>query len=336
MENNQAWNLATGKPPLYNPSYSTPTTSVNWQLLDQLVAPEFGLADGKWAVPTTFYYQQKQPSQLQYNADEVQQSRARSSLFSSESTLTSHAFDGGILLCEPPPILLDDTDHHICVEVVSHRDSWLPDGITFEPPSPYISSSTLLSRRFNALTESSVDWIARDDNTLFMTHKTEELLSGIPPGASAPQMQLQGIADSASFVVAGVRAAPVRLCQGDECQADLTQAKRYYKRRRLCGNCIGAHFVSVGGVECRYCQQCSCLHNIAEFDKGRKSCRMKLEKHKLRARRARSSYSDFAAKRPSYTADSASGSSTPNPFGTIRRPARRTDPGHEFQQSREL
>jgi hypothetical protein len=149
MENHQAWNLLATGMPLYAPS--SPTTSASWQLLDELIAPAFGLADEKLEVPTTFHYPQRQQTHLQYNASELQQSLARSSMF------TSRAFDGDIvLLSEQPPVLPDDdTNNHICVEVASHRPSWASNEIMLAPPLP--SCSTLSSRNFDALIETSVD-----------------------------------------------------------------------------------------------------------------------------------------------------------------------------------
>mmetsp|Transcript_21541 Transcript_21541/g.59875 ORF Transcript_21541/g.59875 Transcript_21541/m.59875 type:complete len:351 (-) Transcript_21541:386-1438(-) len=90
-----------------------------------------------------------------------------------------------------------------------------------------------------------------------------------------------------------------RLCLNDSCRVDLSKDKAYYKRRKLCGRCIHSFSVVVGGKEMRFCQQCSSLHGIAEFDGERRSCRKTLEKHKIRARRSRrSSRGDGAEDEP--------------------------------------
>ena len=83
-----------------------------------------------------------------------------------------------------------------------------------------------------------------------------------------------------------------RLCLNDSCRVDLSQDKAYYKRRKLCGTCIHSFSVVVRGREMRFCQQCSSLHPIGEFDGERRSCRKTLEKHKIRARRSRQSRSE--------------------------------------------
>eukprot|EP00951_Prasinocladus_malaysianus_P027525 scaffold247357_cov36-Prasinocladus_malaysianus.AAC.1 len=68
----------------------------------------------------------------------------------------------------------------------------------------------------------------------------------------------------------------------DNCRADLTNAKTYCKRLGLCGVCIRRHSLSVKGREMRFCQQCSQLHGVEEFDGYRHSCREKLARHAAR------------------------------------------------------
>lgn len=50
---------------------------------------------------------------------------------------------------------------------------------------------------------------------------------------------------------------PSRLCQVDRCTANLTEAKQYYRRHRVCEVHAKASAATVAGVRQRFCQQCS-------------------------------------------------------------------------------
>lgn len=59
-----------------------------------------------------------------------------------------------------------------------------------------------------------------------------------------------------------VRAAVVQgsqppRCQVEGCHVDLSDAKAYYSRHKVCGMHSKSPRVIVGGVEQRFCQQCS-------------------------------------------------------------------------------
>eukprot|EP00193_Tetraselmis_chui_P022595 CAMPEP_0177796308 /NCGR_PEP_ID=MMETSP0491_2-20121128/26710_1 /TAXON_ID=63592 /ORGANISM="Tetraselmis chuii, Strain PLY429" /LENGTH=444 /DNA_ID=CAMNT_0019319223 /DNA_START=244 /DNA_END=1577 /DNA_ORIENTATION=+ len=116
----------------------------------------------------------------------------------------------------------------------------------------------------------------------------DELLPPLP--VPAPQ-QCGAVDVAVGAAVGGGGAAVLRLdpqrCQIQSCQADLTHSKPYCRRYKLCENCIREDAVLVRGTEMRFCQQCSLLHRVTEFDGKKRSCRMKLERHKIRARRQR-------------------------------------------------
>ena len=76
------------------------------------------------------------------------------------------------------------------------------------------------------------------------------------------------------------------MCQVTHCQADLTQSKRYNRRYSLCENCMRSSAILVQGREMRFCQQCSCLHPVSNFDGKKRSCRMQLTKHKIKRAKA--------------------------------------------------
>ena len=47
------------------------------------------------------------------------------------------------------------------------------------------------------------------------------------------------------------------LCQADSCNADLSEAKHYHRRHKICEFHAKAAVVLVGGLQQRFCQQCS-------------------------------------------------------------------------------
>jgi hypothetical protein len=46
-------------------------------------------------------------------------------------------------------------------------------------------------------------------------------------------------------------------CQADNCTSDLTDAKRYHRRHKVCEFHAKAPFAPVNGLQQRFCQQCS-------------------------------------------------------------------------------
>ncbi|CAL9186061.1 unnamed protein product [Musa hybrid cultivar] len=85
-------------------------------------------------------------------------------------------------------------------------------------------------------------------------------------------------------VVHGVQQQPAR-CQVEGCEADLSGVKAYYCRHKVCGMHSKAPKVVVGGMEQRFCQQCSRFHQLSEFDQGKRSCRRRLAGHNERRRK---------------------------------------------------
>lgn len=94
-------------------------------------------------------------------------------------------------------------------------------------------------------------------------------------------------------------AAAMRCCQAERCTADLTDAKQYHRRHKVCEQHAKAQVVVVGGIRQRFCQQCSRFHELSEFDEAKRSCRRRLAGHNERRRKN--------------TADHAEGSSRKGP-----------------------
>ncbi|KAJ4892148.1 Squamosa promoter-binding-like protein 9 [Raphanus sativus] len=74
-------------------------------------------------------------------------------------------------------------------------------------------------------------------------------------------------------------------CQVEGCGMDLTNAKGYYSRHRVCGVHSKTPKVIVAGIEQRFCQQCSRFHQLPEFDLEKRSCRRRLAGHNERRRK---------------------------------------------------
>ncbi|KAJ9181746.1 hypothetical protein P3X46_005806 [Hevea brasiliensis] len=75
------------------------------------------------------------------------------------------------------------------------------------------------------------------------------------------------------------------VCQVEDCRADLTNAKDYHRRHKVCDMHSKASKALVGNVMQRFCQQCSRFHVLQEFDEGKRSCRRRLAGHNKRRRK---------------------------------------------------
>ncbi|MCO5581335.1 hypothetical protein L7F22_035216 [Adiantum nelumboides] len=77
----------------------------------------------------------------------------------------------------------------------------------------------------------------------------------------------------------------VPLCQAEGCKADLSIAKHYHRRHKVCEYHSKAATVIITGNTQRFCQQCSRFHALTEFDEGKRSCRKRLADHNRRRRK---------------------------------------------------
>ncbi|CAO2211474.1 unnamed protein product [Urochloa humidicola] len=75
------------------------------------------------------------------------------------------------------------------------------------------------------------------------------------------------------------------MCQVDDCRADLTSAKDYHRRHKVCETHSKTTKALVASQMQRFCQQCSRFHPLAEFDEGKRSCRRRLAGHNRRRRK---------------------------------------------------
>ncbi|XWS19622.1 hypothetical protein CRYUN_Cryun31cG0031500 [Craigia yunnanensis] len=79
-------------------------------------------------------------------------------------------------------------------------------------------------------------------------------------------------------------------CQVENCTADMTHAKAYHRRHRVCEFHAKTPTAQVAGLHQRFCQQCSRFHELSEFDDAKRSCRRRLAGHNERRRKSSSEY----------------------------------------------
>ncbi|KAK4753289.1 hypothetical protein SAY87_022087 [Trapa incisa] len=82
------------------------------------------------------------------------------------------------------------------------------------------------------------------------------------------------------------REVPPPSCQAEKCGANLSEAKRYHRRHKVCEVHAKAAVVIVAGLRQRFCQQCSRFHELVEFDDSKRSCRRRLAGHNERRRKS--------------------------------------------------
>ncbi|XP_042050669.1 squamosa promoter-binding-like protein 1 [Salvia splendens] len=100
------------------------------------------------------------------------------------------------------------------------------------------------------------------------------------------EYELEGKSGKKSKVSSGIPPAPTRaVCQVEDCKADLSTAKDYHRRHKVCDMHSKATSAVVANVVQRFCQQCSRFHVLQEFDEGKRSCRRRLAGHNRRRRK---------------------------------------------------
>nr|AQM55951.1 squamosa promoter binding protein-like protein [Litchi chinensis]AVV48325.1 squamosa promoter binding-like protein [Litchi chinensis] len=85
--------------------------------------------------------------------------------------------------------------------------------------------------------------------------------------------------------VAKAAGSGLRNCQVEKCTVDLSDAKQYHRRHKVCEVHAKAQVVVVAGIRQRFCQQCSRFHELSEFDEAKRSCRRRLAGHNERRRK---------------------------------------------------
>ncbi|WVZ77671.1 hypothetical protein U9M48_025512 [Paspalum notatum var. saurae] len=96
---------------------------------------------------------------------------------------------------------------------------------------------------------------------------------------------------------------PPPRCQAEGCKADLTAAKHYHRRHKVCEHHAKASTVAAAGKQQRFCQQCSRFHVLAEFDEAKRSCRKRLTEHNRRRRKPAGAQGKDSSPAPKKAAD---------------------------------
>ncbi|XP_035823526.1 SBP-domain protein 1 isoform X1 [Zea mays] len=91
---------------------------------------------------------------------------------------------------------------------------------------------------------------------------------------------------------------PPPRCQAEGCKADLSAAKHYHRRHKVCEYHAKASAVAAAGKQQRFCQQCSRFHVLAEFDEAKRSCRKRLTEHNRRRRKPSSAQDEDSSPPP--------------------------------------
>ncbi|KAJ7977734.1 Squamosa promoter-binding-like protein [Quillaja saponaria] len=103
------------------------------------------------------------------------------------------------------------------------------------------------------------------------------------PVADRDAASWEGMCGKKTKLVGGTSNRAV--CQVEDCGADLSNAKDYHRRHKVCEMHSKASRALVGNAMQRFCQQCSRFHLLQEFDEGKRSCRRRLAGHNKRRRK---------------------------------------------------
>ncbi|KAF8095803.1 hypothetical protein N665_0322s0023 [Sinapis alba] len=123
-------------------------------------------------------------------------------------------------------------------------------------------------------------------------------------------------------------------CQVEGCRMDLSNAKTYYSRHKVCCIHSKSSKVIVSGLHQRFCQQCSRFHQLCEFDLEKRSCRRRLACHNERRRKPQATTATLLAPSYSRIASSLYGSvlGDPTTWSTARYVMERSAQGRDSHQ----
>ncbi|CAM6038969.1 unnamed protein product, partial [Sphagnum compactum] len=116
--------------------------------------------------------------------------------------------------------------------------------------------------------------------------------------SSPPSTKKQRLTSPSSTTAGGggnQNPAPPCRCQVEGCTANLSSAKDYHRRHKVCEMHSKASKAIAAGCEQRFCQQCSRFHVLTEFDEIKHSCRRRLAGHNERRHKPHPESSSAAA-----------------------------------------
>ncbi|KAK8946621.1 Squamosa promoter-binding-like protein 5 [Platanthera zijinensis] len=147
-------------------------------------------------------------------------------------------------------------------------------------------SETRRSAREKPLPAASAEAAAEERDEYGYTEGEEERARPLP--TPPPSVRVRGATVGGGSGGGGGGGAGYPICQAERCTADLTEAKRYHRRHKVCEAHAKAAWVIVAGLRQRFCQQCSRFHELPEFDEAKRSCRRRLAGHNERRRKSSS------------------------------------------------
>ncbi|KAL5196520.1 hypothetical protein ABZP36_000032 [Zizania latifolia] len=116
--------------------------------------------------------------------------------------------------------------------------------------------------------------------------KKPRLVASLPLDAAAAGASSSSSSAAARRGAAGAGGGGGPSCQVERCSADLSEARRYHRRHKVCEVHSKQPIVLVAGLHQRFCQQCSRFHELSEFDDEKRSCRRRLAGHNERRRKS--------------------------------------------------
>ncbi|XP_042006581.1 squamosa promoter-binding-like protein 14 isoform X2 [Salvia splendens] len=140
----------------------------------------------------------------------------------------------------------------------------------------------------SALNPSEHSQIGKDDENLLLKlgGGEQQAVSNGSHGGMNLMEETQPVSRPSKRVRSGSPGTANRpMCQVDDCKEDLSTAKDYHRRHKVCEVHSKAGKALVGKQMQRFCQQCSRFHPLAEFDDGKRSCRRRLAGHNRRRRK---------------------------------------------------
>ncbi|KAJ7958018.1 Squamosa promoter binding-like protein [Quillaja saponaria] len=184
------------------------------------------------------------------------------------------------------------------------RDNWNPkiwdwDSVRFlaKPLDTDIlrlgtSTSTTTSAASTAAEQKKKDELSGIVNTLMKSSAVDEdderirLNLGVGPGGFGLSLVEKPTSRPNKRVRSGSPGGcSYPICQVDSCTEDLSNAKDYHRRHKVCEVHSKSTKALVAKQMQRFCQQCSRFHLLSEFDEGKRSCRRRLAGHNRRRRK---------------------------------------------------
>ncbi|KAL9429948.1 hypothetical protein AB3S75_025352 [Citrus x aurantiifolia] len=255
------------------------------------------MVDYEWGNPSTIMLTGDEATQESNQSRQIFDHYTTQEPFSQHSTNTNNYFHQPITNTtlyhhhhqqqQPPPPPPHHHHHHH-----HNNNNNSNNAHTLFDPRAYTSASSY------APTHHSMLSIDAASGGYFMIPKTEEVSRPVDNFASRIGLNLGGRTYFSSadddFVSRLYRrprpgeagSANIPRCQAEGCSADLTHAKHYHRRHKVCEFHSKASTVIAAGLTQRFCQQCSRFHLLSEFDNGKRSCRKRLADHNRRRRKS--------------------------------------------------